>query len=276
MGQQRRVELAFGREIPQRLGARCDQRDVVLVELAQKKREAFLFRFAVLPDLGTVDDAFMRLFDQRERIVEESCAVFQNDERCVGHLQRTRRDIVTGARLTDDEDRFACARERLKRALRLVHHCAHAEHRERDPARLFGCSRLERARYRREQLGESDRLLEEIESADARRLDGGLDRAMPRHHDDRHRDEPGCAPFAKQRHSVSVGHPDVEQNQRRLLALPIGARFAGVLGHCDSVTLVLQNFGQQLSDADFVVDDQYFAGRCHANSPVMRQRPLRC
>src|SRR5207253_1003818 len=142
---QRGIEFSFGGKVSQRLGARRDQRDIVLVEFAEKKRESLLFRFTVLSDLGAVDNAFMRLFDQRQRIVEEARAVFQNDERRVGQLKRTRRDIVTRARLADDEDRFSRARERLERALRLTHPRARTEHRKRDPSRLLGRGRLERA-----------------------------------------------------------------------------------------------------------------------------------
>ncbi len=93
-----------------------------------------------------------------------------------------------------------------------------------------------------------------------RRLDGGLDRAVAGHHDDRHRQQRIRAPFAQQRDAVGVRHPDVEQHERGLLALPVRARFARVLGERDAIALVLQDLRQQLADADLVVDDQDFPG----------------
>ena len=109
---------------------------------------------------------------------------------------------------------------------------------------------------RREQLRKPDRLLEEIERADLRRLDGCLDRAMTGHHHDGHRQLAGGAPFAQQRNAVGVRHPDIEQHERRLHPQPIRARLAGVLGERDPVALVLQDLGEELANADFVVDDQ--------------------
>ena len=44
----------------------------------------------------------------------------------------------------------------------------------------------------------------------------------------------------------------------------VRARFACVLGERDAVALVLQDLGQQLADADFVVDDQDFARLRHS------------
>ena len=114
-----------------------------------------------------------------------------------------------------------------------------------------------------EQLGQPDRLFQEVERADLGGVDRGLDRAVPGHHHHRHRQQSVARPLAQQRHAVGVGHPDVEQHERRLRALAIGARFAGVLRRGHAIAFVLEDFRQQFANADFVVDDEYFPQECH-------------
>src|SRR5262249_40606374 len=126
----------------------------------------------------------------------------------------------------------------------------------RNPPRLLRERGLERAGHRAQELLQSDGLLEEVEGADLRGLDRGLDRAVARHHHDGHRELPGSRPLAQERDAVCIGHPDVEQDERRLLPRAKGACFGRVLGDGNTVALVLQDFGEEFADADFVVDDQ--------------------
>ena len=83
------------------------------------------------------------------------------------------------------------------------------------PAATARAPCLQRAPDRREQLLQRDRLFEEIEGADARRLDRGVDGAVARHHHHRHRQLARARPLLEQRDAVGVGHPDVEQHQVR-------------------------------------------------------------
>ena len=197
-------------------------------------------------------------------LLREPRAVGEHDKRRSRRLQRARRNVVARAGLAEDQHRPARGDQRLRAPFPSRGSARWCRARERNAPRLLRCGGLECARDRRQQLRQPDRLLEEIERADPRRLDGGLDRAVTRHHDDRHRQLRRRAPFAQQRDAVGVGHPDVEQHERRLLALPVRARFARVLGERDAIALVLQDLRKQLADADFVVDDQDFPGLRHA------------
>ena len=73
--QQRRVELAFGGEIAERLGARAHERDLGALELRQQERESLLLGLRVLADLGAIERAVARLLEQRQRIGDEPRAV---------------------------------------------------------------------------------------------------------------------------------------------------------------------------------------------------------
>ena len=101
-----------------------------------------------------------------------------------------------------------------------------------------------------------DRLFEEIERADARGLDRSFDRGVAGHHHDRHRQLAARGPFLEQRDAIGVGHPDVEQHEVWASALTNAPRIACALGERNLVTLVGQDLGEELADADFVVDDQ--------------------
>ena len=79
---------------------------------------------------------------------------------------------------------------------------------------------------------------------------------MPGHHHHRHGELAAHSPLAQQRHAIGIRHPDVEQNERGLVARTVAARFARVLRKTHPVTLVLQDFREQFTDADLVVDDQ--------------------
>jgi hypothetical protein len=134
------------------------------------------------------------------------------------------------AGLADDEDRPSCAQQLLHRPLGFDHGCAGAQRGKRYAPRALAEAGLQRPRHRREQLLQPDWFLEEIEGADLGRLDGGFDRPMTRQHDDRHGELPSGRPFAQQRNAVGIGHPDVEQHQRRLAASAVAARLAGIFG----------------------------------------------
>jgi hypothetical protein len=66
---------------------------------------------------------------------------------------------------------------------------------------------------RAQQLGQRQRLLDEIESAQARSLDGGLDRTVAGHHDHRAVVAVGHRPFAQQGDAVGIRHPDIQQHE---------------------------------------------------------------
>jgi len=84
-----------------------------------------------------------------------------------------------------------------------------------------------------QQLRQRNRFFDEIPSAEARRLDRGLDRAMAGNHDDRTRQSTAFAPLAQQADAVEIGHPDVEQDHVRALAPACITRRRGGFGDID-------------------------------------------
>ena len=77
--------------------------------------------------------------------------------------------------------------QRLERLLGFADRRTRAERAQRHAPRLLGERRLEGPGDGAKQLLQADRLLEKVEGADLGGLDGRLDRAVTRHHDDRAR-----------------------------------------------------------------------------------------
>ncbi len=119
-----------------------------------------------------------------------------------------------------------------------------------DPRCRFGQPLLDGT----QQLLQRDRLFEKRHRAVFGRFDGGVDGAVSAHHDDRHRQAGGGAPFFQQGDAIDIGHPDVEQDEVGPHALAQRARLGGVFSHFDGVALVGQDFRQQCADAKFVVN----------------------
>ena len=69
----------------------------------------------------------------------------------------------------------------------------------------------------RKELRERQGLLDEIERAEPRRFDRGLDGAVARHHHDRARSPVRLRPFAQQCDAIGVRHPDVQQHEIRVV-----------------------------------------------------------
>ena len=136
-------------------------------------------------------------------------------------------------------------------------------------------SRLEPALHRAQQLGERQGLFHEIECAESSRLDRGLDGAVTRHHDDGAQCALRSRPLAQQGDAIDVGHPDVEQNQIRLLLDTQCPCLRRVGSHLDHVALVGQDFFDELADVRLVIDHQN-ACCTHARSllnSARRSRP---
>ena len=107
----------------------------------------------------------------------------------------------------------------------------------------------------------SERLLDEIEGPLPRRLDGGLDRAVPGHHDDGQR-RPLRLDGLEQLDAVHPGHLHVAEDDADfrvvLQGLHGGLRVRG-LGHRDR--LVLEDHPHRVPDRLLVVDDENLRSR---------------
>ena len=156
----------------------------------------------------------------------------------IGHLRQAHLQFADGGTRAQAGQRLSIARQRL--------------------------ALLERALYGAQQLLQGDGLFQKIRGTDACCLHRSINGAVAGHHDHRHGQQAIAFPLLEQCNAVGVRHPDVEQHQVRAFLAAITARGAGIFRQRDNVTLVMQNFPQQLADADFVVHHQYFIG-CHLN-----------
>src|SRR6202034_4940539 len=96
----------------------------------------------------------------------------------------TRDRLAARAGLADQQHRRGVRGELLQLGAQLLHPPALADrHRERGAENLAGLAvaapRIERALHGAQQFRERQRLLDEVEGAEPRRLDGSLDRAVP-------------------------------------------------------------------------------------------------
>ena len=215
---------------------------------------------------------------RRDQLHERSCRA--RAER----MNVAREGFAPRARLADDQHRRLVRGDLLGLLAQRVHRAALAD--RRDQRRHQRASRLaaiasgiERALDGAQELGERQRLLDEVERAEPRRFDRGLDRAVARHHHDRAGGAVRLRPFAQQRDAVGIGHPDVQQHQVGIVLRADGTRLGRVRGDVHFVTFVREDLLQEPADLGFIVDDQY-ACCAHARSllaPVRRSRvgPLR-
>ena len=79
---------------------------------------------------------------------------------------------------------------------------------------------------------------------------------MPRHHHYGHRELAAGSPLLEECDAIGIGHPDVEQHEVRASALADAPRIARALGERDLVSLVGEDLGEKLPDADFVIDHE--------------------
>ena len=76
---------------------------------------------------------------------------------------------------------------------------------------------------------------------------------------------PALAHSLSKGHPIAIGHPDVQQYQRRAGLVAQLARHFGVFRQRHGVAFVLKDFRQQLANADFIIDDQNIATSHHAS-----------
>ncbi len=112
---------------------------------------------------------------------------------------------------------------------------------------------IERPLDRAQKLRERQRLLDEIECAQARRLDRRLDRAVPGHHDHRAVVAVGDRPLAQQRDAVGVRHPDVEQHEIGQLRRAGAARLRRVGGDFHLVAFLGKDLLEKPADVRLIV-----------------------
>ena len=110
--------------------------------------------------------------------------------------------------------------------------------------------------HRFEELLHGDGFFQESQSTNAGGLNRCVDGGVATHHDDRHGQQATCGPLFEQGHAIGIGHPDVEQDQVGALTLTRQPRLRSVLCHFHLVSLVVENFSQQIADTQLVVDHQ--------------------
>ena len=208
----------------------------------------------------------------------------QDFQRLMGAAAQTmhvaREGAPAGTRLAADQYRAVMLGKLLHALTKALHQRTAPDRRQRGRQPLAGCPGLFAGRLQRrldgaQQLGQRQRLLDEVERAEARRLDGRVDRAVPRHDDHRAAQVVAVRPLPEQRDAVRIRHPDIEQNQVESLrgagiACLLRVRRAG-----NTVAFVTEDVLDQISDIGFVVDDEYMRVR-HACSLLLSARPGAC
>ena len=101
-----------------------------------------------------------------------------------------------------------------------------------------------------------ERLLEEVQRAEARRLHRRVDGGVPAHHDDGHLVLRGADLRREELHAVAVGERDVEEAEvvGALLQLVLGDLHAA--GDVDGVALERERLLERRQDRGLVVDDE--------------------
>ena len=178
-------------------------------------------------------------------------------------VQVTRRDFLAAARLTGDQHPGVVRGDAANGFAQLFHGLALAgrhRHHLRVPLEtqifLAQACALQRALDGDQQLGGGQRLFDEVVSAEADRLDRGLDRAVAGHHDHRHQQVVIARPFLEQADAVGVRHPDVEQHQVRTARVVGGARRLRIQRGADVVVLVGENLLNDPANVGLVVHHQ--------------------
>jgi hypothetical protein len=71
-----------------------------------------------------------------------------------------------------------------------------------------------------------------------------------------------AGPLLEQGHTIGVGHPDVEQHEVGAQLPAHGSGLCGVFSEFDRVAFVVEDLGEQIPDAQFIVYDQ---NSCHGS-----------
>ena len=228
----------------------------------QRKRQVHLLHLAQRRQIGDKQDAatdFLQCL-----LTKRAAHGRQVEPRRARRQQGARSDFAHAAGCALDQYHRSLGRGLFEAAAEFLDERQAGEGFQRQRRALRRCVVLERLLHGGQQLLQADRLFQEIEGAETRRLDGRVDGAVTGHHDHRHVQVTAGMPFLEQRNTVGVRHPDVEQDQVRAQLLTYAAGGAGVLGEADIVALVDEDFGKQFADADFVINDQ---NDCHAWPP---------
>ncbi len=120
---------------------------------------------------------------------------------------------------------------------------------------LLGLAGFQRLADHCKQPGQGNGFLDEVVCSQARGFNGGFNRAMTGH--DHHRAIRSAAggPLFKQRDSIDVRHPNVEQYEIRFFTGESRSCCCPILRYRDRVALILQDFAHQFPDIRFIIND---------------------
>src|ERR1035437_3419516 len=111
-----------------------------------------------------------------------------------------------------------------------------------------------------EQFLQGNGLFQKSQRADFCRLYRSVDGGVATHHDHWHGQKTGGGPLLEQSDAMGIGHPDIEQHQVRPVARARRSCLLGVLRQLDVVAFVVEDFHEEIADAELIVDHQYV---CH-------------
>ena len=175
-------------------------------------------------------------------------------------VNRPRDELLADAALAGDEHRGVGGRGAADGGHHVLQPRALADHLMADLDGLLQHAVLVAQLPRIERVAEADehalareRLLDEIERALFRRFDGGADRSVARHDDDRERVVDVAQPL-EDLDAIHAGHLHVEQHEIGSFALGERESFLAGGGADHVVALVLERHLQRVADRRLIVD----------------------
>ena len=208
---------------------------------------------AVLGDVADIQNAALRLLQQFHRHIDQIFDPCRTDPRRTVFMEITRYGFKRRTRFARQKYRGRALCRRFDFAVHLLNRGTVAqlvEHRSRVDLRR---TVLQRVFDGRQQLLQGNRFFQKIDRTDFGRFYGGIDAGMPAHHHHRHIELPVFRPLFQKGNTVAIGHPNIQQHHRRARLMAQLARLFGIFRQCDRIAFVLQDFRQQVADADFVI-----------------------
>ena len=242
----------------------CDQLQIQLLQTLDREGEVHLLHFPENSQIRNIEDAATDFF--QHFLGQGTAYRGQIQPGCPWRLQRAGTDFshAAGCSLEQEYRRFGCGL--FQPTLEFLDEGRSGEGIKGKWRTLWWLVVLEGLLHARQQFLQRNRFLKKVEGTKARRFDRRIDRSVTRHHDDRHVQVTGSMPLLEQGNAIHIRHPDIEQDEIRPQFIPDATCRPGMFGQTNVVTLVDQNFREQFTNTDFVVNDQNY---CHSWLPLL-------
>jgi hypothetical protein len=206
------IEVVLLRQAPHVERRKRHQPHLVLLGARQQEFEAALLAAREPREVGEKQDPAGRLGEKLGGRLGEELRARQEGRARRG--KQPREQFRSHAALAAQQERRGRLRELRQPLFGVGERRRAPERRERELRRRGRLGAAQRALHGGEEPLQRHGLLQEVERADARCLDRGLDRGMARHHHHGHGELPARSPFLQQRDAVrGPASRDIEQHE---------------------------------------------------------------